>query len=118
EILVQLAEEAGVPRGIGEVVAELARRGIEPRQFLPELAGAVGRGQQAVGPDRVVSAEDVAGRRECADATEHLPKPVSIVVGRVGLQVRRAMVERDLAAYPRAAEERVLDQVVVLAEAD
>ena len=63
EVLVEVAEEAGVPVRVSEVVAEFARLGVESGQLLAELAGAVGGGLEAISPDGVVVAEDLAGRR-------------------------------------------------------
>ena len=115
--MIQVAQEAGVPVRIGEVVTEFACLWVEPGQLLAEFPGTVGGGQQAIRPDRVVTPENVACCRERPEAIEHSPKPVSVVVGRVSLEVGSPMIKGNLAAYSRSTQEWVLDQVIVLAEA-
>ena len=60
EVLVQVAQEAGVPGRVGEIVDDLAGAvGVDLLEELDELLGGVAREPVAVGADRIVRPEDV-----------------------------------------------------------
>ena len=115
EVLVQVAEEPGAPRGVGELVADLTRLRIEFLQLAQQAAGAVGRGRERH-PHRVVFTEHVTGGGQIGEVAKDMTQPVAIIVGRVGLHVGRPLLDGERPAVAGTGDERLGHQTVVLAE--
>ena len=116
EVLVQVAEEAGVPCGVGEVVAERAgirvHRAPERQQIARRVAG------DAVSPHRVVLAVvELRHSGQVPDLGEDVQQVVAVRVGRVGAEVERLPIRGACIAFSRPGDQRRLDQAVVFREA-
>ena len=113
EVLVQVAEEAGVPFGVGEVVAERAgvrvHRAPERQQVARRVAG------DAVAPHRIALA--VVELRHSGQAPglgEDIQQVVAVRVDRVGAEVERLPIRGACIAFSRPGDQRRFDQAVVL----
>ena len=118
QVLVEVAEEAGVPLGVGEVVADLAvLAGLPPEveQRLDRVRRWAGSSTSGCGGGR--TGPPLPGRR-----TGPRTRPRASRGRRSPGGSRRTSAggraQRGLDAIARAGDERVLDQAVVLAEAD
>ena len=116
EVLVQVAEEAGVPLGVREVVAECAGVRVHRPPERDQVAGRVAG--DAMAPHRVVLALVEAGhRRQAGGFGEHVEQVVVVRVGGAGAEVEGLPIRRAGVASAGAGDQRRLDQAVVLREA-
>ena len=119
EVLVEVAEEAGVPLGVGEVVDQGAGVRVHPLPEAQQGGGGVAAG--AEGPERVVGGVEQGGSGgQGGDAPEAVQQIVPIRVGAPlgGLEVELVLVRGAPAALAGAGDQRGRDQPVVLQEAD
>ena len=113
EVLVQVAEEAGVPFGVGEVVAERAgvrvHRAPERQQVARRVAG------DAVAPHRIALAVvELRHSGQVPGLGEDVQQVVAVRVDRAGAEVEGLAVRSACIAFSRPGDQRRFDQAVVL----
>ena len=104
EVLVEIAEEARVPRRIGEVVREGAGIGVDPLPQAKEATRGVARGGAELlarlfeRPDGIVSlVEDAVGDGQRGDRAKDVEQIIAVALCGVRPEVEGVLVERPLA---------------------
>jgi len=118
EVLVQVAQKAGVPVRVREVVHQRAGVRVLPLPEAEQRGGAVGARLQ--GPERVVGeVEEPGGGRMGAHGVEHMEQVVAVRQGAPlrGAKVELALVLRALPALAGARQERARNERVVFQKA-
>ena len=116
QVLVEVAQEARVPVRVGEVVQEVAaaRALAEEGQQRHRPVARDGQAEQ-----RVARRVKQAGQaRQARDPFENFQQILGVAVVRVGAEVGPLPLPGQLAALPRAGQQRAVQQAIVLQEAN
>ena len=116
KVLVQIAQEPGVPRVVGKVMHQPARFRLDPLEEAQEGLRRVAAEPAAVLVDRVVRPEDVPPTGEFRQSVEDRQEILPVGVGRVLGEIEFVLVPRAAETLVRAGNPRRVDQAVVLQE--
>jgi len=116
EVLVKVADEAGVGRGVGEVVDERAGGGVGALPEAEKVLRAIGGGAEKV--EGVVRIVEAAEGRQAADGGKNVEEIFAVAIGGMGADVEGVLIVSGSEAVAGAGEQRVIEEGVVIQKTD
>src|SRR5208337_2791624 len=118
EVLVKVAQEAGIPRRVGEVVGQRPGVWVNPLEESQQLSGRIAAEPAREIADRVVFAEDVTGRRKLLKSVENSNQVIAVVERGVRAKVKFMLITCPLQPFSWSGDPGRVNQRVVLQEPD